>query len=60
MQPLPGRSAVADATSARAASYRDLALAGVRSGEVTARVVLHLERFVEYLTCTEPELGAVR
>ena len=32
--------------------YRDLAPAGVRPEEVTARVVLHLERFVEYLTAT--------
>jgi hypothetical protein len=30
----------------------DLVLAGVRPEEVTARVVLHLERFVEYLTAT--------
>src|SRR6266566_9418385 len=30
----------------------DLALAGVRPEEVTARVVLHLERFVGYLTAT--------
>src|SRR5216683_5391071 len=47
-QPLPGRSAVADTTSASAASCRDLALAGVRPQEVTARAVLH--RFVGHLT----------
>ena len=52
-QPLLGCSAVADTTSSWARQLPgDLALAGVRSGEVTARVVLHLERFVEYLTAT--------
>ena len=35
------------------ASYRDLAVAGVRLQEVTTRAVLHLERFVEYLTATD-------
>jgi hypothetical protein len=30
----------------------DLGLAGVRPEEVTARVVLHLERYAEYLTAT--------
>ena len=54
-QPLLRRFAAADTTSAWAGSYRAralaLALAGVRP-EVTARVVLHLERFAEYLTAT--------
>src|SRR6266568_6444124 len=50
-QPLLGRSAVADTTAAWAASYRDLALAGSLGGGHRP-VVLHPERFVEYLTAT--------
>ena len=51
-QPLLGCSAVTDTTSAWAASYRGTWPWRVRLEEVTARVVLHLERFVEYLTAT--------
>jgi len=47
---LPSRK---DATvSAWAACYEELALAGVRSREVTDRIVLHLHRFAEYLLRT--------
>jgi integrase len=38
--------------SAWAARYEELALTGVRSREVTERIVLHLHRFAEYLSAT--------
>lgn len=47
---LPSRKAIA--VSAWAARYEELALTGVRSREVTERIVLHLRRFGEYLTVT--------
>lgn len=45
---LPSRKAIT--VSAWALSYEELALTGVRSREVTERIVLHLRRFGEYLT----------
>jgi hypothetical protein len=45
---LPSRKAIT--VSALALSYEELALTGVRSREVTERIVLHLRRFGEYLT----------
>lgn len=41
-----------DSVTSWGARYRDLALVGVRSEEVTARIVLHVGRFAEYLTAT--------
>ncbi len=41
-----------DSVTSWAARYRDLALVGVRSEEVTARIMLHLGRLAEYLTAT--------
>jgi hypothetical protein len=47
--------------SAWAARYEELALTGVRSREVTDRIVLHLHRFSEYLNGTygHQRLGTV-
>ncbi len=47
--------------SAWAARYDELALTGVRSREVTERIVLHLHRFAEYLEATygDQRLGTV-
>ena len=47
--------------SAWAARYDELALTGVRSREVTERIVLHLLRFAEYMEATygDQRLGTV-
>ena len=47
---LPSRKAIT--VSAWGARYKELALSGVRSREVTERIALHLRRFGEYLTVT--------
>jgi len=43
---------VPDSVTSWAARYRDLALVGVRSEEVSAQIMLHLGRFAEYLSAT--------